>query len=227
MTDMKTIFSLLLGSLVFSSFVSVEAQQSEPFKLNAEENANRPAANYSAYPAYPAYPSYPAAKPQPAVKPPQKKLNASASSQQNSPPKLLQAGAVMQVALPAEFLGTWQVMGARQKIEALPQYQQGASNIFAQTTTNVWQIQGDPQRGYVLSTDMGSSTQLIVDKVQGNTAFIRYQHPVGNTMAQEAIVMQLGAGNASFTGLERISIVKQGEPAPRAKVTYQLIGRRQ
>ncbi|HMP51824.1 MAG TPA: hypothetical protein PKD05_09740, partial [Candidatus Melainabacteria bacterium] len=66
---------------------------------------------------------------------------------------------------------------------------------------------------------------LFVNKVQGNTAFIRYGHPIKNTMAQEAIVMELSPDGKRFKGLERITIVKQGEP-PRAKVTYQLVGQR-
>ncbi len=46
-------------------------------------------------------------------------------------------------------------------------------------------------------------------------------------MAQEAVVLELQNGGMSFQGLERISIVKEGEPQPRAKVTYQLYGQRQ
>ncbi|MGH9554162.1 MAG: hypothetical protein ACRD3W_32590, partial [Terriglobales bacterium] len=63
--------------------------------------------------------------------------------------------------------------------------------------------------------------------VEGGTAFIRYQHPISKTMAQEAIVMSLVPGGIQFNGLERISIVKEGMAQPRAKVTYQLMGSRQ
>jgi hypothetical protein len=68
------------------------------------------------------------------------------------------------------------------------------------------------------------STPIFVDKVQGGTAFIRYQHPIKNTMAQEAIVLSLDQNGAVFNGLERISINKEGQT--RAKVTYQLNGSR-
>ncbi|HMY55331.1 MAG TPA: hypothetical protein PK671_20380, partial [Candidatus Obscuribacter sp.] len=80
---------------------------------------------------------------------------------------------------------------------------------------------------YTLKTDQGVTTSLNIYKVAGNQAFIRYQHPISKTMAQEAVVLELQNGGMSFQGLERISIVKEGEPQPRAKVTYQLYGQRQ
>lgn len=132
----------------------------------------------------------------------------------------------VQGVLPPQFLGRWQVLGSRSAVEAQPQYQSGIDNIFSMTTSNSWTIQGSPEQGYVLNTDTGVSTPLMVES-QGNTAILRYQHPIKNTMAQEALVMQLGPGGAQFDGLERISIVKQGEPQPRAKVTYKLVGHRQ
>ena len=93
-------------------------------------------------------------------------------------------------------------------------------------TNNTWEISGDPNSGYMMGSNTGVKTPIIVDKVQGNTAFIRYQHPVGKTMAQEAIVMSLLPGGMQFNGLERITIVKENEP-PRCRVTYQLVGQRQ
>ncbi len=138
----------------------------------------------------------------------------------------LNAGAT-RVVLPPDFLGAWAVQGQRTKVEAMPEFQQAAEGAFAINTSNVWRIGGNPSSGYTMGNDQGVSTTLYVDKVQGGTAFIRYQHPVNNTMAQEAIVMSLLPGGAQFNGLERISIVKQGLPEPRAKVTYQLIGHRQ
>lgn len=118
------------------------------------------------------------------------------------------------------------MQGERTKVEALPEFQAGAEQAFQMRTSNVWNIGGNPSAGYSMSNDAGVNTALVVDKVEGNTAFIRYQHPVGNTMAQEAIVMSLVPGGAQFNGLERVSIVKQGMPQPRAKVTYRLVGRR-
>ncbi len=74
------------------------------------------------------------------------------------------------------------------------------------------------------------STALIVDRVgPDGTAFIRYAHPMGRsgaTSAQEAIVLTLQNGGMRFSGLERVSIVKNGGP-PRAKITYELMGQRQ
>lgn len=132
-----------------------------------------------------------------------------------------------QVVLPNDFLGVWTVSGQRTKVEAQPEFAAGAQRAFAQSTNNTWQIRGNASSGYSLSSSTGASMPLIVDKVEGQTAFIRYQHPIGNTMAQEAVVMQLVSGNVQFNGLERISIVKQGLPEPRARVTYKLVGRRQ
>ena len=131
------------------------------------------------------------------------------------------------VALPAVFMGAWNVEGQRIKVVAMPEFQEGAERAFAGNTSNVWQISGNPQSGYAMSSNTGIQTSLVVDKVENNTAYMRYQHPVGNTTAQEAIVMTLTAGGAQFNGLERVSIVKQGLPQPRAQVTYQLIGHRQ
>lgn len=126
--------------------------------------------------------------------------------------------------LPAGFFGYWDVSGQRTKVEALPEFQAGAEAVFAPNTRNVWKIGGDQQSGYSLSNDQGVSTQLVVDRVEGNTAFIRYQHPIKNTVAGEAIVISLVPGGAQFNGLERVSISMKG--VVRAKVTYQLVGRR-
>lgn len=225
--------------------VGVSAQNpsggsSEPFKLGVEQkDYMQQQQQVPAYPSYPSYPTYAQKTPAPVMKgqaaikapvqqPPKRQPPMQAAVQQNQiPQRPLQAQVAAPGVLPNEFLGVWQVLGSRQNVEAQPQYQQGIDGIFSATTSNTWQIQGNPQQGYVLATDTGVSTQLVVDKVQGNTAFLRYQHQIKNTVAQEAIVMMLDGGGATFSGLERISIVKQGEPQPRAKVTYKLMGRRQ
>jgi hypothetical protein len=137
----------------------------------------------------------------------------------------LQGGAQTTVSLPAGFLGAWNVQGRRQKVEAMPEFQAGAEQAFTTNNQQIWTITGNPGN-YSLGSNTGVSTAIYVDKVSGSTAFIRYQHPVGHTMAQEAIVMSLQPGSAQFNGLERVSIVKEGMPQPRAKVTYQLIGTR-
>jgi hypothetical protein len=139
----------------------------------------------------------------------------------------IRGGANRSVALPPAFLGSWAVQGQRTGIEAQPAFQQGIGNLFAQNTQNTWNIAGSPQKGYQMSNDAGVSTALTIYKVMNNQAFIRYQHPIGKTMAQEAIVMELQNGAATFQGLERISIIKDGQQPPRAKVTYQLNGQRQ
>ncbi|CAN5576053.1 hypothetical protein BH10CYA1_BH10CYA1_22040 [soil metagenome] len=131
---------------------------------------------------------------------------------------------IQQVALPQGFMGAWRVQGQRQKVEAMPEFQAGAEQAFGLNTNNTWNINGQPGSYSMSNGDM--STPIFVDKVQGGTAFIRYQHPVGKTMAQEAIVLSLDQNGAVFNGLERISIVKEGLAQPRAKVTYQLNGSR-
>ncbi len=131
------------------------------------------------------------------------------------------------VALPPAFLGTWLVQGQRSSIDAQPQFQQGIVGLFPGTTQSTWNITGSPQAGYQMASDTGATTALNIYKVSKNQAFIRYQHPVYKTMAQEAIVMELQGGGATFQGLERIAIIKDGQQPPRAKVTYQLMGQRQ
>jgi hypothetical protein len=131
------------------------------------------------------------------------------------------------VALPPVFMGAWNVQGQRIKVVAMPEFQAGAERAFAGSTSNIWQISGNPQMGYSMSSNTGIQTALVVDKVENGTAYMRYQHPIGNTTAQEAIVMTLSNGGVQFNGLERVSIVKQGLPQPRAQVTYQLVGHRQ
>jgi len=131
--------------------------------------------------------------------------------------------------LPPGFLGIWNVAGQRTKVEALPEFRAGVQQIFAGNTQNTWTINGNPQSGYTIGSDSGVNFQLWVDKVANGVAFVRYQHPVNNTVAQEAIVMQLGNNGATFTGLERISIIKEvpGQPpVTRCKVQYQLTGQR-
>ena len=140
--------------------------------------------------------------------------------------KPIQVGIQHDVVLPAGFIGSWMVKGRRSKVEAEPEFQSAAQGAFAPNTSNGWNITGSPGSGYQLQSDSGISTQLWVYKVQGNTAFIRYQHPIKNTMAQEVVVITLAPGGSQFTALEQVAIVKKGEPA-RAKVTYQLVGQRE
>lgn len=224
--------SVLLGS---TSYSPVNAQENKRFELGTSTNVMntppvQPPATYSSYPTFqpPVQPKPDKVPPKPVKHP--KPIQGNVMAQpappvQQQPP--MQASIAAPGVLPGEFLGVWQVLGSRSNVEAQPQFQQGINNIFQATTADTWTIQGSPQGGYSLSSSTGVSTQITVDRVQGTTAFIRYQHPIKNTVAQEAIVMQLGPGGASFQGLERISIVKQGEASPRCKVTYQLTGRRQ
>jgi hypothetical protein len=152
-------------------------------------------------------------------------LQGGANQQGQSRP--LQAQVQRSVALPPAFMGTWTVSGKCSGMEAQPAFQASLSSIFAASTQNTWTISGNAQQGYQMSNDQGVQTALAIYKVSKNTAMIRYQHPIGKTMAQEAIVMELQNGGATFQGLERISIIKDGQQPPRAKVTYQLFGQRQ
>jgi hypothetical protein len=175
---------------------------------------------YSSYPAPTMVPQQPTMAPQQIRRP----INGNIQQQQQRPPQRPIQAQVQQQVLPQGFLGRWSVNGQRQKVEAMPEFQAGAEQAFSMNTNNTWSINGNPGNYTMSNGEM--STQIWVDKVEGGTAFIRYQHQVKNTMAQEAIVMSLTANGASFNGLERISIVKEGLAQPRAKVTYALAGRR-
>jgi hypothetical protein len=176
---------------------------------------------------YPSYPQ-PVFVPQtPQVAPPQHHQQLNGGAQQNQQPRPpVQMQVQQQQTLPQGFLGRWNVQGQRTKVEAItPEFQSNAEAAFQMNTNDVWNINGNPGN-YTMSNSQGVSTQIMVDKVEGGTAFIRYPHRIRNTMAQEAIVMSLTANGLQFNGLERISIVKEGLPQPRAKVTYSLMGSR-
>lgn len=220
--------SAALLALTCLSFAGSALAQ-KPFELGVEQRQMiEPPPSTPGYPEYPAYPAPKMVQQAPKAAPPQQvRKPIQGGATENVPrPQPMQLKVEQPGVLPPAFLGAWQVMGLRSAVEAQPAYQAGIDNIFTGQNAQIWNIRGNPGSGYVLSSDTGAQTQLYIDKVAGNTAFIRYQHPIRNTMAQEAIVMQLSADGRAFQGLERISIVKQGEPQPRAKVTYQLNGRR-
>lgn len=236
----RFVFSFLAASLILGSTGLTPVCAEGPFKLGAETNVQNEPPPAQAPASYAAYPTYtPPPQPKPDKHPPKpvkqpKRLEGGAMQVTQPPPVQqpayqppMQASIAAPGVLPGEFLGVWQVLGSRSAVNAAPQFQQGINNIFQATTADTWTIQGNPNQGYSLTSSTGVSTQISVDKVQGTTAFIRYQHPIKNTVAQEAIVMQLGPGGASFQGLEQIRIMKQGEPGPRCTVKYQLSGRRQ
>lgn len=224
-----------LSALGLVLLLQVPSNAQAPFKLGVEEKGylnDDPYGGGAQYPS-PQYVGDPqplkggaqhTEKPKKKQAPPQLKpqVPVQAAVPQQRP---MNVGIQQSVQLPAGFMGSWLVSGQRTQVQAQPQFQQAVGSIFAEQTQNVWNITGDPSSGYAFSNDSGVKSAIFVDKVSGDTAFIRYQHPIKNTMAQEAIVMQLVPGGAQFNGLERISIVKQGEP-PRAQVTYQLMGRR-
>lgn len=195
----------------------------EPYKLGVQENIQgQPNGGYS-YPAPQMIPT-PATLAVPGVKKQKSKPQQANAAKQ---PETFSASATTSVALPPAFMGTWQVHGQRTAVEAMPEFQAGAERSFAMSNDQIWNISGDQANGYTLGSNTGINTALFIAKVQGSTAFVRYQHPVGNTMAQEAIVMSLTPGGLQFDGLERVSIVKQGLSQPRARVTYHLTGIRQ
>ena len=196
-----------------------QAAKADPFQLGAEER------NWVDNPAPPGY-GGPQMMPT-GTNNTTLQGNTSASTRPTPRPAQRPLQASAQVTLPPAFMGAWLVQGNRKEVKAnTPDFQATANSAFAQSTRNIWNIQGNANN-YSLTTDQGVTTQLHIWKVAGNRAFIRYQHPIGKTMAQEAIVMELGGNGASFSGLERISIIKEGEKAPRAQVTYGLSGTRQ
>ncbi len=228
----------LAGSILVALLAVGLTQNSasaDPFKLGVEERGYIQNPNGGG-PEYPMPEMVPTGQPlngsvdqshkqkKPKPQPPKKPLQG--QIEQAPVQRPMQVGIQQSVQLPPGFMGAWVVSGLRQNIEAQPQYQAAIPTIFQGQTQDVWTISGNPNSGYAFANEAGVRTSIFVDKVQGDTAFIRYQHPIKNTMAQEAIVMQIAPGGAQFKGLERISIVKQGEPGPRAKVTYQLMGRR-
>lgn len=213
------------------------------FELNAEQKDYTPGDN--GVPEYAPYPTFTPQKAPKKDKPPKQKVlkQQIQQIQQQAPPlqrQMPQArpmpqlrptptfnlGAQRSVPLPPNFLGRWSVQGRKTGFEAMRPEFQAAEGIFSPQTQNTWNIVGNPQQGYAFSNDMGVKSQLIVDKVEGSRAFIRYQHPIKNTVAQEAIVLEIGPDGAQFNGMERITIMKQGE-GPRAKVTYSLAGFKQ
>ncbi|MBX9724486.1 MAG: hypothetical protein K2X81_23955 [Candidatus Obscuribacterales bacterium] len=230
--------ALLLSFGLFAPAVLAD-DAPKPFELGIEQRdrlPDQPVPTYGAPQMVPTYtPPPPPKKPKKQKlesgvtdnAPPQRPLNGSAqmSPPRNMQPMMGQQAPVQQNVLPPQFLGRWQVSGMRSAVEALPQFQSGIDGIFSMQTNNIWNIGGNPQQGYMLSTDTGVQTSLMVE-TKGDTAILRYQHQIKNTMAQEALVMQLAPGGAQFEGLERITIVaKTGEK--RAMVTYKLVGRRQ
>lgn len=225
---MRTKYILMLA-LVANQFAGA-AMAGEPLKGGIEtKQAIQGAGDYSDYPAYPPPVAVqaPVLKPQHPVKPPPSKPLSGQIRESAPPPPVqrpLQMTVQRQVVLPQGFMGAWRVQGQRRNVEAMPEFQAGAEQAFSLNTNNTWNINGQPGSYSMSNGEM--STPLWVDKVEGGTAFIRYQHPVGKTMAQEAIVLSLVPGGAQFNGLERISIMKEGIPQPRAKVTYQLSGMR-
>jgi hypothetical protein len=158
---------------------------------------------------------------------PQFNMGAQQNIQQPPPQRPMQAAvqASPPGVLPTQFMGNWMVIGQRQNIQARPEYQNGIENIFTGSNSQTWNIVGGPG-GYSMSSTTGVQS-VQVGQCNQQTAFLRYQHPVGNTTAQEAIVMQLSPDGQTFQGMQRITIKKPGEGSPRAQVTYQLMGRRQ
>jgi len=224
----KRLPAFIFGAVALVNFVAAPQAFAEPFQLGAEQKQfNEGSSGSYDYPT-------PQAMPTPRMnggvqqqQPPPRRppMNTGIQQTVQPPPRRpMQLQATQRVVLPASFLGSWRVSGTRVKVEAKPEFQAGAEAAFQVKTMNTWNIGGDPNSGYSMSNDQGVSTQLVVDKVEGNTAFIRYQHPINNTVAGEAIVMSLVPGGVQFNGLERVSITKQGDV--RAKVTYQLVGQR-
>lgn len=221
--DQKLALYLSAASLaICASATLLPAANADPFKLGVQDSTVLPGQGGYDYPAPQAIqPINGGVQRQQPRRPP---MQANVQQQQQRAP--IQANIQKEVALPPGYLGTWRVAGQKGAVEALPEFQAVVSGpeIFAPSTNNTWQISGQPG-----NYSMGNgqiNTQFYVDKVgPDGTAFIRYQHPIKNTMAQEAIVLTLAPGGMQFNGLERISIVK--DRVTRAKVTYQLMGQRQ
>lgn len=237
---------MLKTARAFSVFISVAAAisfplagMSEPLKGGVSETGTiqAPPSDYGSY-GYPAPQMVQPAQPlqgqvDQQQRPPQRKLKLQGQARDQGPPPQqrppIQLQAQQTAVLPPQFLGNWLVLGQRTKVVgSTAQYEMGAAKSFATQTRDIWQIQGNPQMGYQMGNNTtGVGTQLVVEKADGQTAFMRYEHGVDNTVVREAIVMQLMNGGTQFTGLIRMSVIKPGIPQPRATVTYQLQGQRQ
>lgn len=240
-TRLIALATLMIGALasVSPSFAQGDGQ-GKPFQIGVQQNVQAPATTYPAYPVPTMIPQ--PARVAPIVKPPKKKpLKANLEQQVEQPMQQrqpiranIQQAAPIQArveaspppgVLPTQFMGNWLVLGSRSKIDARPEYQNGIENIFTASNSQTWNIVGGPG-GYSMSSTTGVQS-VQVGQCQSTTAFLRYQHQVGKTMAQEAIVMQLSPDGQTFQGMQRITIRKPGEASARAMVTYQLMGRRQ
>lgn len=239
LTNTRMLSALMLLAATLIGQGAVLAQE-PTFKLGVEQNTQLdPAAGFQGYPQPKMIPQTPVMAPPKHVKPIKAKIEHNVEPPRQQPMRPIQAaiqtaapiqGNIQQQApppgvLPQQFLGRWQVMGSRANVQARPEYQGGIENIFTATNSQTWNIVGGGG-GYSMSSDTGVN-QVQVGNCTASIAYIRYAHPIKNTVAQEAIVLQLSPDGRSFQGKQRISIVKQGEGAPRAQVTYNLMGYRQ
>ncbi|HEY9774997.1 MAG TPA: hypothetical protein V6C81_14630 [Planktothrix sp.] len=214
----------LAGGTLAWQIVTPLAAGADPFKLDATTNQYNPGASSGNY-SYPA-PQMVQQAPMSATVRSSPPINLNAQQSYQPPPsRPIQLNATKTQVLPKGYMGSWRVLGQRSKVEAKPEFEQTAQTAFAMTTNNTWTITGSAQGGYTMGNGE-MQCAIMVDKIgPDGTAFIRYQHQVGHTMAQEALILTLTNNGMSFNGLERISIVKENEP-PRAKITYQLQGQR-
>ncbi|MCW5823577.1 MAG: hypothetical protein KIT34_12295 [Cyanobacteria bacterium TGS_CYA1] len=240
--------AVMIGS--WASVTFAPDLQAKQFELNAEQKNYTPGDN--GVPEYAPYPTFTPQKPAKKQPPPKKqaplKIKVEQSQpQQQMPPMQRQMpqarpmpqlrpsptfnlGATKSVPLPPSFLGKWAIQGNKKDFQAIQAKYQAANEAFAPQTQNIWIIMGSPQQGYAFSNEVGVRSPLIVDKVEGSRAFIRYQHQMKNTIAQEAIVLEVSPDGSQLNGMERITIVKPGQgpdTGARAKVTYQLNGFKQ
>ena len=245
LTNKRILASLFVAASLASPVLAQDSGSnggSQPFKLGAETNQYLPPdpQGYTGYPAPQMIPQTP--KPAHVPKSQPMKLHAE-QNQQPTPPPPQRPPMQAQVqaspppgVMPQQFMGSWSVQGQRRSVQgANAQYQEGYERVFGVNTHNTWTISGRPG-AYSISSD-GGMQAIQLGQITGTTAFFRYEHPVymrqenGEmrampTNAQEAVVMQLSPDGHSFQGMVRISVVKPGEPGPRGKVQYQLMGRR-
>lgn len=212
----------IAASILALTMISSPVNAQKPFQLGVEQKETID----SGPPPVENYPMPTMIQPAYQAPPPQQQRRPIQGSAQDSGNRAPLKMAVTKNVLPPAFLGRWLVQGQRSSVMAAnPEFQQNAMSAFAPGTRNIWNISGSPQQGYKMSNDQGVDTALTIVKVAADTATIFYQHPIGKSMAQEKIIMQLQNGGAAFQGLEAITIAKDGQK--RAEVKYQLLGQRQ
>jgi hypothetical protein len=141
-----------------------------------------------------------------------------------SPSNRIAAPNIRAVELPSMFLKTWYIKCTKQKFDVQPQFEADCKGLPYLGGDTVWTITPDQNSNqYKIFSDADYSVELWVDKVQGQTAFLRFKQVIDAFLIQEAVVMTVSTDGRQFNGLRRLTVCK-GNSVPMAKAHYQLSG---